>query len=99
MCDEDGDVAIFNATKDAKKPMAEINVGNAVYGSPVFANDTLYIMAKDRLIAIANGAKSAAGEGVRGGRESQWSVVRRDRQRAAKHPVRQLGRPRAAARY
>lgn len=58
VCDEDGDVAIFNATKDAKKPTAEINSGNAVYGSPVFANDTLYIMAKDRLIAIANGAKS-----------------------------------------
>ena len=59
LCDEDGDVAIFEAKKDAKEPIHEHNVGNSVYGSPVFANDTLYIMAKDRLIAIANGAKSA----------------------------------------
>jgi outer membrane protein assembly factor BamB len=63
LADEDGDVAIFEAKKDAKEPIAEHNVGNAIYGSPVFANDTLYIMAKDRLIAIANGAKSAPVKG------------------------------------
>jgi outer membrane protein assembly factor BamB len=63
LADEDGDIAIFNATKDGKEPIAEHNVGNATYGSPVFANDTLYIMAKDRLIAIANGAKSAPAKG------------------------------------
>ena len=56
--DEDGDVAIFDATKDAKEPVAEHNVGNAVYGSPVFANGTLYLMSKDRLIAVQTGAQS-----------------------------------------
>ena len=57
ICDEDGDVAVFNVSKDAKEPIAESNLGNAVYGSPVFANGTLYVMAKDKLYAIQEGAQ------------------------------------------
>jgi outer membrane protein assembly factor BamB len=60
LCDEDGDVAIFDAKKE--KPPEEVptqNVGNAIYGSPVFANGTLYIMSKDKLYAIQNGAQNA----------------------------------------
>ena len=56
--DENGEVAIFEAKKDAKEPMAKIDMGSSVYGSPVFANGVLYVMAKDRLYAIQNGASS-----------------------------------------
>lgn len=57
-CDEDGDVAIFEAKKDAKGPIAEHNMGSAVYGTPVFASGVLYVMAKDRLYAIQQGTQS-----------------------------------------
>lgn len=57
--DEDGDIAIFNhssdpkvAMKDGKKPIAEINMGNAVYSSPIVANDTLFIANKSSVFAI-----------------------------------------------
>jgi hypothetical protein len=57
--DEDGDIAIFKLSKDPEvampneEPIAEINVGNAVYSSPVVANDTLYIANKSTLFAIS----------------------------------------------
>jgi outer membrane protein assembly factor BamB len=63
LCDEDGDVAIFEATKDARKPIAEQNLGNAIYGSPVFANGVLYIMAKDKIYAIQQGAEGVKPNG------------------------------------
>jgi hypothetical protein len=55
VCDEDGDVAIFKASKekDAAEPMATHNMGSAVYCSPIFANGTLYVMNRERLFAIA----------------------------------------------
>jgi outer membrane protein assembly factor BamB len=55
--DEDGDVAIFKASKDksAAEPIAEHNMGSSVYGSPVFANGTLYILSNNRLFAIGGG--------------------------------------------
>jgi outer membrane protein assembly factor BamB len=62
LCDEDGDVAIFNATREGKKPLGEYNLGNAVYGSPVFANGVLYVMAKDKLYALQEGAQMSATE-------------------------------------
>lgn len=58
--DEDGDIAIFNLSSDPEvamkdeEPIAEINVGNAVYSSPIVANDTLYIANKSTLYAIAS---------------------------------------------
>jgi hypothetical protein len=41
--------------------IAEVNMGSAVYTTPVVANDTLYIANRNRLFAIREGAKS---EGV-----------------------------------
>ena len=57
LCDEDGDVAIFEAKRDGGEPIATHNLGNAIYGTPVFANGTLYIMAKDKVYAIQEGAQ------------------------------------------
>jgi outer membrane protein assembly factor BamB len=56
ICDEDGDVAVFDAKKEKHEPK-ESNLGNAIYGSPVFANGVLYVMAKDKLYAIQEGAQ------------------------------------------
>jgi len=50
--DEDGDVIVLQAGKTLKK-LAEINMGNAVYGTPVPANGVLYIMTRSELYAIA----------------------------------------------
>ncbi|MBX7165029.1 MAG: PQQ-binding-like beta-propeller repeat protein [Pirellulales bacterium] len=54
--DEDGDVAVFkhSADKEAAEPMTEINMGNAVYSTPVVANNILYIANKTHLFAIQN---------------------------------------------
>ena len=43
-----------------EEPVAEVNVGNAVYSSPVVANDVLYIANKSTLYAISSAAKAAA---------------------------------------
>ncbi len=51
--DEDGDLAIFQAGKE-QKMLAEINMGNAIYGTPVAANGVLYIMTRTTLYAIGN---------------------------------------------
>ncbi len=64
--DEDGDIAIFMLSSDPEvampdeEPVAEVNVGNAVYSSPVVANDVLYIANKSTLYAISSAAKAAA---------------------------------------
>ena len=50
--DEDGDVAVLKAGKEMKK-IAEIDMGNAVYSTPVPANGVLYIMTRSELFAIA----------------------------------------------
>jgi outer membrane protein assembly factor BamB len=56
--DEDGDIAIFKLSSDPevamkdKEPIAEINMGNAVYSSPIVANDTLFIANKSTVYAI-----------------------------------------------
>ncbi len=50
--DEDGDVIVLQAGKTMRK-LAEINMGNAVYGTPVPANGVLYIMTRSELYAIA----------------------------------------------
>ena len=36
-------------------PVAEINVGESVFASPIFANGTLYVAGKSRLYAIGEG--------------------------------------------
>jgi outer membrane protein assembly factor BamB len=51
--DEDGDVCVFNLSKEKHDPIAEINMGNSVYSTPVVANDVLYIANKTHVFAIA----------------------------------------------
>jgi outer membrane protein assembly factor BamB len=50
--DEDGDVVVLQAGRTMKK-IVEINMGDAVYGTPVPANGVLYIMTRSDLYAIA----------------------------------------------
>ncbi len=57
--DEDGDVAVFRLSADPKvampdgQPLAEINMGNSVYTTPIVAGGVLYISNKTHLFAIA----------------------------------------------
>jgi outer membrane protein assembly factor BamB len=50
--DQDGDVAVLQAGREMKK-IAEIDMGNSVYSTPVPANGVLYIMTRSELYAIA----------------------------------------------
>ena len=51
LCDEDGDVAIFESSREMKE-IATHNLGSPVYCSPVFANGVLYLMNREHLFAI-----------------------------------------------
>ena len=59
--DEDGDILIFELSPE-KKEIAEINVGSAVYTTPIAANGRLYIANRNRLFCFEEGAQS---EGVK----------------------------------
>ncbi|MDX1961818.1 MAG: PQQ-binding-like beta-propeller repeat protein [Pirellulales bacterium] len=50
--DEDGDITIFTVGKE-KDVLGEINMGSAVYSTPIVANGVLYISSKNYLFAIA----------------------------------------------
>src|SRR5262245_49789343 len=50
---EDGDIVVMDASKE-KKVISTINMGSAVYGTPVPANGTLFIMNRNQLYALAN---------------------------------------------
>jgi outer membrane protein assembly factor BamB len=54
-CNENGDVNIYPLSKrvDLNNDVVTQVVGSASYCSPVFANGTLYIMTKEKLIAIS----------------------------------------------
>ena len=52
--DEDGDVRVF-ALSPQFKLLAENNMGNAVYTTPVVADNVLYISTRNRLFAIGAG--------------------------------------------
>jgi outer membrane protein assembly factor BamB len=54
--DEDGDICIFRLAKE-KDLLAEINMGNSVYSTPIAVGDTLYIANKSHLFAIREGAE------------------------------------------
>jgi outer membrane protein assembly factor BamB len=58
--DADGDLAVFSAGKEAKKPTV-IDMADSVYSTPVPANGILYVMTRTQLFAI--GAK--AGESAK----------------------------------
>jgi outer membrane protein assembly factor BamB len=49
--DQDGDVVVLKAGAELKK-LAEIDMGNSVYSTPVPANGVLYIMTRSDLFAI-----------------------------------------------
>jgi outer membrane protein assembly factor BamB len=53
--DEDGDISIFRLSRE-KDLLAEINMGNSVYSTPIAVGDTLYIANKSHLFAIKQGA-------------------------------------------
>jgi outer membrane protein assembly factor BamB len=57
--DEDGDVVVFQAGRIQKK-IAEMNMGNAVYSTPVAANGALFVMTRTELYAIAGTTGAAA---------------------------------------
>lgn len=59
--DEDGDIAVFEVKKEAHDPVAEINMVNSVYSTPIIANEVLYIANKDHIFAIQ--AEDAVGTG------------------------------------
>ena len=51
--DEDGDLTVLKAGR-VLEVLSEMNFGNSVYGTPVVANGTLFIMTRSHLYAIAN---------------------------------------------
>lgn len=55
--DEDGDIAIFDLSPEYNL-VAEVNMGSAVYTTPIVANDTLFIANRNRIFAIEEGAQS-----------------------------------------
>jgi outer membrane protein assembly factor BamB len=54
--DEDGDVTILQAGKE-KKVIGEINMGSAVYATPVPAHGVLFLNNRNQLFALSNGGK------------------------------------------
>jgi outer membrane protein assembly factor BamB len=56
--DEDGDVTILNADK-ALKVITENNMGSSVYSTPVPAKGTLFIVNRNQLVALAEGASGS----------------------------------------
>ena len=49
--DEDGDITIFELSKEQKQ-IAEINLGSALYTTPIAANDKIFIANRTKLFAI-----------------------------------------------
>ena len=62
--DEDGDITIFKLSKE-KKMLGEVNMGSAVYTTPIVASDVMYIANRNRLFAIQEGASSKPAENAR----------------------------------
>ncbi len=60
--DEDGDVSIIKLAKELDV-VGEINMGSAVYSTPIVANGTLYISSKSYLFAIGDAGSGDAATG------------------------------------
>lgn len=56
--DEDGDIVVFELSKEKQEPLAEVNMLSSVYSSPIIANGTTFIANKDHLFAIAPARKA-----------------------------------------
>lgn len=50
--DEDGEVCVFNLSTDPHEPIAENDMGNSVYSTPIVANGVMYISNKSHVFAI-----------------------------------------------
>ena len=55
--DEDGDVAVLRAGKEMEL-LGEINMGASVYSTPVVRDGVMYILTRNRVWAIKDGAQS-----------------------------------------
>jgi outer membrane protein assembly factor BamB len=64
--DEDGDIVIFNLSPEQHDPIAEVNMGNAVFSSPIMVNGVLYIANKNYLFAIEKDAEPMQAEQAAG---------------------------------
>jgi outer membrane protein assembly factor BamB len=62
--DEDGDVTVFQQGRE-KKVLGEVNMGSSVYSSVVTSNGVMFVMTRNNLFAIQQGAKRGPGEMVR----------------------------------
>ena len=58
--DEDGDITVFELSQKMKI-LAQNNMINSIYSTPIVANDTLFISNKSTLFAIKDGAKLKGG--------------------------------------
>ena len=52
--DEDGKLSIFELRAEKHDPIAEIDLGNSIYTTPIMANGVLFIATKTHLFAITN---------------------------------------------
>lgn len=50
--DEDGEVAVFEHKTEAHEPLAEVNMLNSVYSTPIISHNVMYISNKTHLFAI-----------------------------------------------
>jgi len=57
MGDEDGDITMFRLSS-TQELLGELNMGSALYTTPIVARHTLYIANRNRLFAIQEGASS-----------------------------------------
>src|ERR1035437_3505754 len=57
--DEDGDLVVFEASKE-KKILSTTNLGAPIYSTPVVANGVLYVSSNTHLFAFQNNAKPMA---------------------------------------
>ena len=57
--DEDGDIVVLRAGREMEE-IAEVNMGASVYSTPVVRDDVMYILTRNRLWAIQEGAQGEA---------------------------------------
>ena len=68
VCDEDGQVTVFVHSSDWQTaapnghPLAQSSFEDAIYTTPIVANNVLYIASRKRLYAIANSDKALPSE-------------------------------------
>jgi len=60
--DEDGDVVVLKAGRETEE-LAEMNMGASVYTTPVAKDGVLYVLSRNALFAIQEGAGGSAGSG------------------------------------